>query len=468
MSAIYSYNSARELLDNGKPQEALEQLKIILPDVDAKDVWRVHELIAAAFHDLCNVDGAAQASFNAANTDRFLRSQRSHFSNWLFILHYLPQLDATTLINELAVYNSLYRDVEIFPPITRPLADKISVAFIAPHFSDSSAARFYEALMTDYDSDKFTVTAWSMSHDEDAFTEKIRRNVDSYTDITETSFEEAAQMIRDVGTDILCDLGGHTEGGMTLQVAGYRPARTQISGIGYFDSTGLDAIDYFIGDEFLTAHDTTFTEKILQLENAFAFCPNAQMIHSRQTRRTVPHEQFTFGCLNNFMKFSDDFLSAVKKILDAVPDARIIFRDTTPLPSRRRALIERLEQFGIERAEVRLNDYDYFVDYAEIDLILDAFPYPGGMMTALALYMGVPVLNLCGELASRRTGADILHIADVDALIVADVDAYIKNAVDLANNRSRLAALIEKISVDRLTDTRAFVDDFYKKILATI
>ena len=168
------------------------------------------------------------------------------------------------------------------------------------------------------------------------------------------------------------------------------------------------------------------------------------------------------------MKFSDDFLSAVKKILDSVPDARIIFRDTTPLPSRQHALIERLEQFGIERAEVRLSDYDYFADYAEIDLILDAFPYPGGMMTALALYMGVPVLNLCGELASRRTGADILHIADVDELIVADVDAYIKNAVDLAQNRLRLAALIKKISVDRLTDTRTFVDDFYRKILATI
>lgn len=468
MSAVYSYNGARKLLDSGKPQEALEQLKSLLPDVDAKDAWRVHELIAAAFHDLCNVDGAAQASFNAANTDRFLRSQRTHFSNWLFILHYLPQLDAATLINELAVYNSLYRDVETLPPVTRPFADKISVAFIAPHFRDSSAARFYEALLTDYARDKFVVTAWSMSRDEDAFTEKIRRNVDSYTVIAETSFFDAAQMIRDAGTDILCDLGGHTEGGATLQVAAYRPARAQISGIGYFDSTGLDAIDYFIGDGFLTTHDATFTEKILSLENAFAFRPNAQMIHARRTHRHFPHENFTFGCLNNFMKFSDDFLCAVKKISDAVPESRIIFRDTTPLPSRRRALIERLEQFGIERADVRLGNDNFFADYSEIDLILDAFPYPGGMMTALALYMGVPVLNLCGELASRRTGADILRITGVDALIVADVDAYIKNAVDLARNRSRLAALIEKISVDRLTDTRAFVDDFYKKILATI
>ena len=265
-----------------------------------------------------------------------------------------------------------------------------------------TAARFYEALLTDYDREKFSVTAWSLSAEEDAFTRKIRRNVDGYFDISETSFEEAAEQIRDAGTDILIDLGGHTEGGMTLQIAAYKPARVQLCGIGYFDSTGLEAIDYFIGDEFLTAGDETFTEKILPLANAFAFRPNARMIRERQARRPFPHKNFTFGSLNNFMKLSDDYLAAVKKILDAVPDARIIFRDTTPLASRQRALIERLESFGLERFEVRRGSDNFFTDYAEIDLILDAFPYPGGMMTALALYMGVPVLNLRGELADGR------------------------------------------------------------------
>ncbi|MBQ3451943.1 MAG: hypothetical protein IJG32_06740, partial [Selenomonadaceae bacterium] len=203
---------------------------------------------------------------------------------------------------------------------------------------------------------------------------------------------------------------------------------------------------------------------IFTLENAFAFRPNARMIHEKNSRQNFPHRNFTFGSLNNFMKLSDDYLAAVKKILDAVPDAKIIFRDTTPHESRQKILIERLKTFGIERAEVRRGADDFFTDYDEIDLILDTFPYPGGMMTALALYMGVPVLNLCGELASRRTGADILRIAGLDELIVTDADAYIKKAVDLATNPSKLAALTEKISVDKLTDTKTFVDDFYKRL----
>ena len=168
---------AKKLLAAGKPLEALERLKTLLPNVDADNQWRVHELIGATFHDLADADGAAQAYFNAAATDKYLRSQREHFSNYLFALHYLPQLDATALINALAVYNSLYRDGNSIRNEELGIRnEKISVAFIAPNFCDSSAARFYEALLTDYDRDRFTVTAWSLSNEEDAFTKKIRRN----------------------------------------------------------------------------------------------------------------------------------------------------------------------------------------------------------------------------------------------------------------------------------------------------
>ena len=107
--------TARKFLELNQPIEALERLKNLLLTVDKQNEWKIHDLIAATFHDLANSAGAVQASFNAARTDRFLRSQRAHFSNYLFALHYLPQLDAETLANELKIYNSLYRDAEILP-----------------------------------------------------------------------------------------------------------------------------------------------------------------------------------------------------------------------------------------------------------------------------------------------------------------------------------------------------------------
>ena len=376
--------------------------------------WRVHEKRGAEFYILGDAEGVAQAYFKAAQADTILRKQREHWSNYIFALHYLPQATAQNFYDAARVYNSLYREVEPLRLLPRK-AGKIRVAYIAPHFLDSSSGRFYEALLTGYDREKFYVTAWSLSGRADSFTEKIRRSVDGYFDISETSFEEAAQAIRDAGADILLDLGGHTEGGVTLQVAAYKPARVQVSGIGYFDTTGLDAIDYFLTDDFLADSQSRFTEKILAVDNAFAFTPSEKMIRAEKNQ---PHETFTYGCLNNFMKITDEYLENLREILQRNPGSKIIFRDTTPLESRKNYLLERIAGAGIElaRVEVRTGADDFLSDYAAIDLILDTAPYNGGFMTALALYMGVAVSTRAGELHHSRIGADLVRIFERGAL----------------------------------------------------
>ena len=84
--------------------------------------------------------------------------------------------------------------------------------------------------------------------------------------------EAAAYAIYRDGIDILVDLAGHTAGS-TLPILAYRPAPVQISGIGYFASTGLRAVDYFLADPVLAAGDAEqgFTEELLVLP-ATHFC----------------------------------------------------------------------------------------------------------------------------------------------------------------------------------------------------
>ena len=452
---------AKKILAENLPGVALERLKEILYSGSCVDEWKVHELIGAAFHDLCDTEGAVQASLSAARTDKILRSQRIHFSNYLFTLHYLPEVDAQTLFDAAKVYNSLYRDVETFAKRTRS-KNKIHVAFIAPNFTESSAARFYETILTDYDRNKFFVTAWSLSDDEDDFTKKIRVNADAYFNVAEKSFEEVAQMIHANAADILFDLGGHTDGGLTLQIAAYKPAPVQISGIGYFDTTGLDAIDFYVTDKFLIdGNENFFTEKILTLDNLFAFKPTEKMIRAKKIFKRTSHG-LTFACFNNFMKVNDEYLNCVRIILDEVPTAEMIFRDTTPLESRRAALTERIELAGlpIERVKVLCGSDNYLDDYAKIDLVLDTFPYTGGMMTATALYIGVPVLNLCGKLHSQRLGADILKTAGLENFIVDNTDDYINFAVNFKRR--------ENFSIDKLLDTKTLVKNFYAKLAEVV
>ena len=463
---------ARKYLEENLPLKALDRLKELLDNgVNPEDEWKIHELFSAAFADLGVAEMVVKANFNAMHTDTILRDQRRHFSNFLFTQHYLENFDEAHYLQSAEMYNMLYQDVDISFQNTAPRTqDKIHIAYMAPNFYDSSAARFYEPLLTKYDKEKFYVSLWSLSDDithkyeaKDYFIEALLYHVDEYHDVSEVSFEEIAQKISESGADIFFDLGGHTEGGATLQIASYKPARVRMSGFGYFDTTGLDAIDLYITDEFLAkGNQEYFTEKMVMLDSGFVFTPNRKMRLMKKTyMHKEPHQNFTFACANNFLKITDRYLYCVKEILNEVPESIMLFRDTTPLKSRQDALTDRLKEydFPMDRIEVLGSEPEaYLYDYEQIDLILDTFPYTGGMMTALAIYMEVPVLNMWGMSHSQRFGADMLRLAGLKDFIVTNTDDYINFAVNFAKNP-------KPIDPDkRLFDIMALVKSFYGMI----
>lgn len=455
-------DTSLKLLSEGRTEEALERLKILLPTVEQKDRWRVHEMIGAAFHDLADADGAAQAYFNAARYDRYLRAQRQHFSNYLFALHYLPRVSKAELAAEHFIYDSLFRDVE---PIDRieNRRKKIAIGYLAPDFTDGAAARFYEPLLTLYDRKKFYVMCLSLSNATDKFTHKIKNAVDEFITVDTKNIEDSARSIGALGLDILFDLGGHSDGGRTLQLMAHRPARVQITGLGWTDTTGLKAIDYILTDGFLTppTDENYFAEKFLSVENALVFTP--KMIADNR----VAHSNVTFGCFNNFMKVTDKFLDCAAEILSRVPNSRLIMQDTTRIEARRRRMIERVKyRLPIDRVEIRSGRDHFWDDYADIDLMLDTFPYNGGAMTATALCMGVPVVSLRGDRYASRFGADILRAAGCDDFIVDSEKNFIDRAVELSKGIA--FDVVERLKGSALLDAKKFVADVEKKFIDVV
>ena len=128
----------------------------------------------------------------------------------------------------------------------------------------------------------------------------------------------------------------------------------------------------------------------------------------------------------------------------------------------------RLQQHGIDPARVALQKStsrkDYLAAHAEVDLILDTFPYPGATTTCEALWMGVPTITLAGETLLARQGASLLAAPGLTEWIANSVEDYIAKAINLAGDLTGLAVLRaglrEQVRTSPLFDAKRFAKNF--------
>ena len=255
-------------------------------------------------------------------------------------------------------------------------------------------------------------------------------------------------------------------------IAGVRPAPVQLSGIGWFDTTGLSAIDYFLTDALCDPpgqNEELFREKLLRAARVpFCYTPLAAMPEPGPV-----HSSCVFGCFNNFAKITDDMLGLWLQIVQGVPGSCLILKDTTGFAERLAGLRERAARIGFTAAqlELRTGSVNYLQEYREIDIALDPYPYPGGITTCDALYMGVPVVTLAGRRHGTRLGMSLLTSLGLEGLAATNAEEYKVRAIALAQDGKRLknlkANLRQLMQVSPLMDAKGYMrslETAYRKI----
>ena len=98
--------------------------------------------------------------------------------------------------------------------------------------------------------------------------------------------------------------------------------------------------------------------------------------------------------------------------------------------------------------------------YGDVDIVLDPFPYSGGLTTCEALWMGVPTITLPGEIFASRHSASHLSNAGLGDWVTDSVDEYIEMAVARASDPAALAdlrsTLRDKVRQSPLCDAPRF------------
>lgn len=326
---------------------------------------------------------------------------------------------------------------------------KIRIGYVSPDFRHHAVANFVAPLLKDFDAENFSVAVYHTGKS-DSVTAKLKRQKVSWRNLNGVDAETAARIIHDDEIDILVDLSGHTQNSC-LPILAHKPAPIQITAVGFMGTSGLSAVDYFLGDNFCAADD--FTEKILRVDGCrLCYSPILKM----PAVRHAENDFVTFGSFNNFAKANDAVLKIWLEILRAVPNSRLILKNKTcSIPEGREIIRRRLRDFPLDRIELRPFSRDYLEQYNGIDVALDTFPYGGGLTTCEALFMGVPVVALKGGL-----GESILTAAGLPELIAENFDAYIRKAAELARRKDLLADyhghLRDKLLKSKLMDERRY------------
>ena len=364
-------------------------------------------------------------------------------SNAIFVANALENFSREDFDELYAEYKNFLSDVVPFAPKVYA-HKKIRVGFLSGDFFNHVVIRWSGYLVTNLDKNFFDTYLYSAGKNHDNITEYFRSTAQNWRDISKLSDEDAAKLIRDDEIDILFDLSGHTAGNR-LRVAAYKPATVQICGIGYMNSTGLDCFDYFLSDVHCAGDESWFTEKLIQMPQTH-FCYNSQLKNVEHATEPpcLRKGYVTFGSFNNFSKVTDKMLSVWKKILDRVPDSRIILKHQVfNTDDGKKYVGNRLKNLGFDVSRVDMRGYSdkYIFEYNEMDIALDTFPYTGGVTTCEAFWMGVPVVSLYGDRHGTRFGLSMLTNVGLPELAVDNVDEYISRAVMLANDWDLLALL---------------------------
>jgi len=324
---------------------------------------------------------------------------------------------------------------------------RLRIGYVSPDLRRHPVGAMFAPVLERHDPARMETFCYYNYPRGDVMTERMRRAAHHWRDVFGQDDAAVAEAVLADAVDILVDLVGHTRH-TRLPVFARKPAPVQVSWLGYFNTTGLATMDYFVTDPVSSppGQERYFVERLVRLP-ATRFCyepPEFLPAVSALPARARGH--ITFGCLNSLAKLNDGVLALWARILAAIPGARLLLQASAlndPLVQQR--LRARAEAHGIAADRLELRRFVPVEQagrtYHDIDIALDPFPFCGGMTSLDALWMGVPVVTLPQATIAGRQTASMLANLDLHELVAADAAAYVAIAVDLARDLDRLAAL---------------------------
>ena len=223
------------------------------------------------------------------------------------------------------------------------------------------------------------------------------------------------------------------------------------------------------------AHEPYYAEAVARMPNGYACYSPPDYAPEVAPLPALEAGSITFGCLNNPAKINGEVIATFSKVLNAVPNSRLLLRfkgfEDDTVANRLRGYFR---SAGIAGDRLMLEGAaphaDFLGTYNRVDIALDPFPYSGGLTTCEALWMGVPVITMAGRTFAGRHAASHVSTAGYPEWVAKDPADYVARAARMAGNTEALADiranLRAHVAASPLCDAPRFAADFTRLMQA--
>ena len=293
----------------------------------------------------------------------------------------------------------------------------------------------------------FELVCFSQQTATDIMAQRFYRIAENH-DVFAVNDAALAGFVREQAIDIMIDLGGYGDFGRMASCA-QRLAPVQVKWVGMQNaSTGMPEMDWMVADrwEIPEGFEQYYSEKPLRLADGYIVYSPPANAPDVAPLPALRNGHITFGCYNNLAKITPEVIAAWAGIMQRVPGSRIVLKThqfSEPGPRVRITDVFAIHGIAAERVTLRGSSPHRALlrEYGDIDIVLDPFPYSGGLTTCEALWMGVPTVTCPGEIFASRHSCSHLSNVGLTDWIASDLDAYADLAVAKASDVRALAAV---------------------------
>ncbi len=370
------------------------------------------------------------------------------FQNKIMNLNYIfDELESSYITNQHKLINKLYKRTRHYKE--RPKRQgKRTIGFISGDFIEHPVSFFISTFLRNYDKERFEVICYS----ECVINTRLMNDDIKFKFIKNKTAVEVSDMIYEDGVDILFDLAGHTAFNR-IDVFAQKPARVQISYIGYPFTTGLETMDYRVTDRICDKEEISskyYTEKLLYMKNCF-LCYDAELVNGREWKTPELRNQpflengyLTIGCFNRLNKMTKKVTELFNEILCENLTVRFVFKTKALLnKSVIKKFLDRFNEKVRDRIDIlncTLHHRDHLLEYNKMDISIDTFPYSGTTTSCESLYMGVPVYSIYDKETyyhGQNVTCSILTNSNLDEYICENRNELKKKIREITEKKSK-------------------------------